>query len=553
MVVVTLVGRQTEWLTLGEALAGPALEVQVIEDAEDALDPFVLQTTRLFVADMDLDAMDTGDFIRAIRAAGSQAPVLIAAPVHQTRRLALLEAGASGLLRIPVDGLEFVTAVYAYLAADQARPSLDSAAPPALTSEEEPASSEVIEEGGRSTYANHDFLSALQEEIGRAAGSGAGVCIYILHAGGISEVNQDLGFSAGDRMIAALSSRFDQFAAEHGLLAARIAGDEFALLYPAPLIPQDVAALADRIVALCDEPVEIAGERAACLPSVGVAVFPRDGLTAEDLRKAATGAMWQALAAGQDGRICHAGVEIEGQHEPENLSKALEKALADDALDLYYQTQIALSTGSYCAVEAFVRWPRPDRGDVRPQDLFAAAGEGQLLETLTRWIARRAADDGKRLKAAGLEDLKLVINLSHAQALLADIGPILAVLRGQGDGLPVELAFPAPLAQDPAASATLQLLQRQGFDLCMRLPPGHQPKTAVDFPISRIKIDIEDDSDFAPLAAIAKSYGRPVIGANIEQASQLGRLRQLQLDAAQGYYIQSPVSILQLIALCRGN
>jgi diguanylate cyclase (GGDEF)-like protein len=553
MFLVTLVGSRTNWLVLGEALIAPDLQVQVIDEALPALDSFVIESTGLYVVDIDLADMEIASFIRGVRAAGSSAPIIIASPLERRERLALLEAGANGLLRAPVDGLEFVSAVYAHLNAGRSGHAASNDDPLKFTPGMTAADNFQDAAGQRIVHAHKGFLSNLQAKITEAAGGSLRLSIFSVHVGGISDANHDLGFNAGDRMIEVLSTRLQQFAAARQVTIARIAGDEFAVLL-SPATAQTIDSVADEILALCDEPVEIAGERLACLPNMGIAVFPKDGLTAEDLFKAATGAMLQALASGQDNRICHAATDGSPEDVPEDLSTALDKALVANELDLYYQPQIDLQSGDYCGVEAFVRWPRPGRGDVRPEDLFAAAGTGALLGRLTGWIAGRLVSDGMRLKAAGLNGLVLVMGLSLEQVLLPDLAAILETLgTSQTDGQVVELAISTQTALNLDAIPVLEGLKRQGFHLCLRLSPKDSSKINLPLEFNRVKIDSQEDSGFEALAGIARAYGVPVIGSNIEDASQLARLRKYQFYIAQGYYIQSPVSLLQLIALYRGN
>jgi diguanylate cyclase (GGDEF)-like protein len=553
MARVTLIGQQTDWLRLAEIAAAADLGITICETAGPVLETLVLQTPDLIFVDAWLADLTCAEFLARLRYLSPSLPVVVALPIESTDRLALLEAGASDLLRAPVEPLEFVTRLHTMLAL-MAR-SNEPGTTPAPLAKPAPA---PLPPSERSTV-----IEAIDSVAGRADAATARQALHLVHLGAVAEVNADLGRAIGDRLIEAVADAIRQ--AAKGALVARVAGDCFAVVETSAAAPDDRPALADRLARAASGPFPIAGERLTSAISIGIARFPRDGRSGEALYRSAMQALLQARAAAGDQVIIEAasappdaasGEPANERAQPqEDAATALAGALGGPDLDLVFQPQVDLATGEFSGVEAFVRWLRPGHGAVPPRTLFQIAGTGALLARLSDEILARAVAAHETFTRAGLGDLRISLNVSAAQLRL------IAAERGTGarfvpEGRRIEFEIPAALASDASYLPALTALKVEGFGLCLdctgRAPTGatalpEQPRVAVD----RVKIDMQDPDRLAAQAAFAQTLQCPVIGGNIEEASQLTELRTLGGATAQGYYIQRPIPLDAFIALAR--
>ncbi len=546
MARVTLVGQQTGWLRLAELAAYADLGITVCETGGPVLETLVLHTPDLIFVDARLADMTCAEFLARLRYLAPSLPVVVVLPIDSTDRLALLEAGASDLLRAPVEPLEFVTRLHTMLALMARSNDPGNAPVPPASPIRAP-----LPPSERGTV-----IDAIDTLAGRTDATTAQHALHLVHLGAVAEVNAAFGRAIGDRLIEAVADALHQTA--QGALVARVAGDCFAVVETNAVAPDDRPALAARLARAASGPFQIAGERLTSATAIGTARFPRDGRSGDALYRSATQAMLQARAATGDRIVIEAAGEAASERatSQEDAATALARALGSPDLSLVYQPQIDLATGEFTGVEAFARWLRPDHGTIPPRTLFQIAGTGELLARLSDEILAQAIAAQETFAKAGLGDLKVCLNVSAAQLAL------IAAARGTGarfvpDGRRIEFEIPAALASDAAYLPALTALKVEGFGLCLDCT-GLAHIGATGMPerprilIDRVKIDVQDPDRLDAQAAFAKALGCPVIGGNIEDAGQLMHLRALGGETAQGYYIQRPVPLDEFIALARG-
>ncbi len=411
----------------------------------------------------------------------------------------------------------------------------------------------AIPDDGRETAqrppAFEDALTGLATLIGRASRSGRVAALHLVHIAGLADINRTFGIIVGNGLVDAVSARLTTLAAEAKLTVARVTGNEFALLQIAPDMTA-VEALARRVAAVVNDVVIFAGQQLEADARVGVACFPQDGAEPGALIGAATASVLHArLGAGADG-VVFASPRGETVAKPD-LGQALRQALEEDALSFHYQPQVNFRTGRYDGVEALLRWSRGDAGEVAPTEVIALAERDGCLPALTGWAAARLGREHRRLVQSAGAPLRLSLHLSAAQLGLPDLGRLLLPLLEQGVG-PVELILAARTVADdtPHCRATLQALSDLGFGLCLSLSENDalpDPSLAVD----RIKIDARNEMALQRLRLPGDGTRPAVTGANVEEATQLVALRAAGCVGAQGYYIQPPVSLMEMIAALR--
>ncbi|MGH6846395.1 MAG: bifunctional diguanylate cyclase/phosphodiesterase, partial [Methylocella sp.] len=256
------------------------------------------------------------------------------------------------------------------------------------------------------------FHERLDEALLRVRPNLEQLAVLYLDLDQFNHVNDGLGHPAGDNLLMVAADRL-RACLRASDMVARFGGDEFAVLQIELAGPHDSSILAERIVTRLSEPYDIEGQQVLIGASVGIALAPADGETAEQLLSNADLALYQAK---EDGRrnFCffqpgmgaslraHCALELD-------LRKAL--ALATGEFELYYQPLVTLETGVICGFEALLRWHHPRRGVVAPAEFIPLAEETGLIVPIGEWVLRQACAEA----ATWPDDLKVAVNLSPVQ------------------------------------------------------------------------------------------------------------------------------------------
>ncbi|MEM8931151.1 MAG: two-component regulator propeller domain-containing protein, partial [Acidobacteriota bacterium] len=269
------------------------------------------------------------------------------------------------------------------------------------------------------------FLRHLDEALDRSRAdiedgeTGPRVALLFGDLDQFKQINDTLGHAFGDLLLQQAAERL-LGSVRGGDLVARLGGDEFTVLIENVDDRLRVVRVAERILRSFSNPFHLEGHEVSSSTSLGIALFPEDGEDAETLLKHADTAMYEAKAQGRSRFRFYTHEMGERALQRLTLDNRLRRALQEDALDLHYQPQLDLDTGTVVGVEALVRWPQADGAVLPPSAFLSVAEETGLIVPLGRWVLERACRQAAAWASDGL-DLRMAVNLSASQLAEDDL------------------------------------------------------------------------------------------------------------------------------------
>jgi predicted signal transduction protein with EAL and GGDEF domain len=347
---------------------------------------------------------------------------------------------------------------------------------------------------------------------------------------------------------------------------ARFGGDEFVVLLPASTEDPDLLApVLEKLREAVNMPVQVAGQSVQVSCSMGVVMYPRDGMDATTLLMNADAAMYRAKDGGRNNWQFYAR-EMNASGEEnlvllDGLRQSLDATLggAPDAggFSLVYQPKVDLRSGRVFGVEALLRWSHPEHGAVSPLRFIALAEESGLIVPIGEWALRTACRQNQAWRAAGLAPITVSVNVSPRQFEEARlVERVAAALAGSGlaaDGLELEVTESLIMRDLARSVGKMRELKQMGVSLSIDdFGTGYSSLSALkSFPISRLKIDksfiseLAGNPDDQAIAAAVISLGHKlnlrVIAEGVETEAQSAFLRENDCDEMQGYLFSRPV------------
>jgi diguanylate cyclase (GGDEF)-like protein/PAS domain S-box-containing protein len=409
------------------------------------------------------------------------------------------------------------------------------------------------------------FRDRLDQALARSVRSKDSLAVLLADLDGFKEINDTLGHDAGDQLLQAVASRFDEVVRPADTLA-RLGGDEFALLLDGTGEAQ-AEAVARRLLECVAEPVRIGDRELTVQASVGVVIHTDGHIDSDELLRRADIAMYAAKDAGRgtfERFQPDMGRDVAAQL---GLERDLRAALDRSEFTLHYQPEIDLGSKRVVGVEALVRWESPSRGLVSPGEFIPLAEATGLILPLGELVLREACGQTAQWRDQGMIGDSFVtwVNLSGKQL---SNGGVDELVRGALDdaGLPAsflglevtETALVPDGAAGERARTELQELHEQGVRIAVDdFGTGFSSLGQLRrFPIDVIKVDrsfvqgIEHDARDAAITAnlvtLAHALGLAAIAEGIESAGQLASVCELGCDLAQGFLFARPVAAEQL-------
>jgi len=321
--------------------------------------------------------------------------------------------------------------------------------------------------------------------------------------------------------------------------------------------PEDAAITAKRILEAISEVHSIDGHELYVTASIGVSMYPDDGMDAETLMKNADTAMYSAK---DNGRQCCKFFTpamnvraVDRQSIEEDLRHALERK----ELSLHYQAKIDLTTGAIIGTEALLRWMHPKRGSVPPLKFIRIAEDSGLILPIGAWVLRQAFSQARAWIDQGLPEITMAVNVSavqfRAESFLEDMFALLSETGMDPEAVELELTESVLMSKPELAASILQKLRDKGIVVSVDdFGTGYSSLSYLKkLPLDTLKIDqsfvhqLRDNPDDAAIASAIISMGHSlslrVIAEGVETAEDLSFLKDHHCDEAQGFHFSPPV------------
>ncbi|MFN0153363.1 MAG: putative bifunctional diguanylate cyclase/phosphodiesterase [Gaiella sp.] len=415
----------------------------------------------------------------------------------------------------------------------------------------------------------HDALTGLPnrvlfaERVGEALSQSVGgkTAVLFIDLDDFKTVNDSLGHQAGDELLIAVAGRIES-ALRPTDLAARLGGDEFAILARVGRT-EEAREIAERLLAVLDEPVTVLGREVSVHASIGVA-YGGTGTTVEELLRSADAAMYEAKGAGKRRMAEYAQHMHTRARARQELATALDRAVSRGEFDVHYQPIVELATGRVVAVEALTRWTREQGQPVLPATFLPLAGEMGLVVEIGRYVLAQAARDVHSWRHAfpGGERLKVNVNLAPAELrnpqLVSEIAGVLEETGLEPEALVLEVTEGGLLGDPGHSLKTLRELKALGVSLALdNFGSGHSSFMHLrQLPIDTLKIAREFvqaipggevDRVFAEtFVRMGEVLGLEVVAEGIETDAQARNLVRLGCRLGQGYLYGRPAPAVGL-------
>ena len=405
--------------------------------------------------------------------------------------------------------------------------------------------------------ANRD---AALEELGRAlehAGPERGPAVLYVDLDRFKVVNDLLGHNAGDALLAAAGRRLQEAAGEFGMVA-RFGGDEFLVLMPQTLRGVAPMALAEHIAQTFNRSFEYAGEEFSLTASIGLARYPDDGVTRQQLINNADAAMSDAKRRGRNTWQRFNPALAQQQSERLLIETQLRRALDNHEFALAYQPQVSMRDGSVHSAEALLRWNNRVLGDMRPDRFIHHAETTGDIVRIGTWVMREACRQLRAWRSQGVALPRVAVNVSFRQFLSDDFATmVIAALREfelDGSALELEITERVLIEDAPDTVETFAKLKAHGVSLV--IDDFGEGYSALNYlrrlPIDGLKISHTfmqgvphnaSDADIClAIVRIAQSLGLTVIAEGVETAEQRDFLLDLGTELCQGYFYSEPLA-----------
>ena len=417
----------------------------------------------------------------------------------------------------------------------------------------------------------HDTLTGLPNRIlladrisqamAKVAEQGGCFSLMFIDLDGFKPVNDAFGHHLGDRLLREVALRLrDQLRSQDTL--ARIGGDEFVLLVRLGE-PDDAPQVAARQVSLLSKSFRVDEHDLQISASVGIALYPGNGQTAEELLMNADAAMYHAKGAGKNGYSFFDVSMNTNARKQLQLLQDLRQALEHNQFSLHYQPKFDAVSGQPVGAEALLRWEHPQQGLLLPEHFIELAEKTGLIIPIGEWVLNEACRQMRAWFDEGYSHWRISVNLSALQfcysGLVDSVVSVLERHRLPANSLTLEITETTAMSDADASMTVLQRLSQMGVDLSIDdFGTGYSSLMYLKrLPANELKIDrgfvrdLEHDSDDAAIVsaivALGQALGLRIVAEGVETDTQQSFLTTLGCDALQGFLLGQPLPAEQFM------
>ncbi len=412
------------------------------------------------------------------------------------------------------------------------------------------------------------FNMELRDAIEHAADCQVELAVLYVDLDHFKKVNDTLGHPVGDELLKIIATRLKDMLRDTDVVC-RIGGDEFIVLLRDIKKTDYVGKVAHNLINALSHPIELAQRELFVGASIGIALYPADAESADELIKNADTALFQAKQRGRHTYQFYSQDMNAAAIERLELDSKLRRALKREEYVLYYQPQLDVRTGQVVGAEALVRWQNDELGLVPPAEFIPLLEDSGLIVPVGEWILRTACRQAKAWQDAGLGNIRIAVNIAPHQFLYSDVvSTATEVLTETGlapELLELEITEGSIMSDGESSIRRLQKLSSMGVQLAIDdFGTGYSSLAYLKrFPIDALKIDQSfvrnmhrdlDDANIATaVVSLGRSLGLRVIAEGVEEAVHLDRLRELGCDEAQGYFISRTMPAADFDAYLRAR
>jgi diguanylate cyclase (GGDEF)-like protein len=387
------------------------------------------------------------------------------------------------------------------------------------------------------------------------------LAVLYLDLDNFKRVNDTLGHAVGDELLCLVAARLrgslraddavDDVPSSRSSHIARLGGDEFIVILPNIRSADDAAAVAARLIAELQEPMRLALHTLVVTPSVGVAMYPADGVEADTLLRNADLAMYFAKRKGPGMFAFFDASMNDAALHRFTLEAKLRGALERGEFTLHYQPQFDVRTGGISGMEALLRWTNEELGVIPPAEFIPVAEETGLILSIGEWVLRTACKQAKDWIDEGLPVVRMAVNVSGQQFILKDFPQLVAgIVKETGlEASMLELEITESVVMKDEAWAEQALAQLKALGVMLAIDDFGTGYSSFGrlrhFAVDRLKIDrsfmtslIDSGDDRAIAAAIiamSRSMRISVTAEGVESFPQLLFLQEHDCHEAQGF------------------
>jgi diguanylate cyclase (GGDEF)-like protein/PAS domain S-box-containing protein len=400
------------------------------------------------------------------------------------------------------------------------------------------------------------FADRLAHALAGARSRGTLLAVLYMDLDRFKVVNDSLGHAAGDRLLVEVGERLQECIRPSDT-AARLGGDEFTVLLEDLRSLEEATTVAERILAMLQQPLFLSGHELSVSASIGVVLSDGQHTAPGDVLRDADVAMYQAKATGRGQIAVFDQAMTERAVRRLGLEADLRRAIERDELRVYYQPEVDLESGRVVGMEALVRWEHPERGLISPAEFIPLAEDTGLIVPLGRWVLAAACRQAAGWQAAAEGGFLVSVNLSVRQlasrSLVDEVRQVLEETGLPAGSVCLEITESVMLQEDETTTERLHALKALGVRLALDdFGTGYSALSRLrKMPVDTVKIDRsfvqELDHDAGTVAIVravttlAHTLGMDVTAEGVETAEQLARVRALRCDRAQGYYFGRPM------------